>query len=604
LNKEGISLGINSSYSQDPCRWDHRGHNDYDWWATREDGTREYNIPCLLDPKLDVYLKEFYSLLAGIKPDYIYVDDDHRYMLVDTRGTWGCFCDLHLKKFSELTHIKWTREALTSALKSGDTSVRRHWIEFLGERLVQISRLIAESVHAVAPEVEVGLMVPGVHPLPTVGHTIINVLEAFKGLGKSVVRPCIGPYADRDRRQIIPGFYYTEYIRHLLGDDIEYTPEIETSGLTRISKGCTAIRYHITQAVLNRMNNPAITVCGYTGNSPYFEPAYVDLLKTSKAFFEEVRRIAPERGTRKGIQCIWDFDAPKDTPRKVNNVKDLFWPAFELHDILGNSGFATTYDESPVRFLAGDTPYSLSKERLSGLLKGGLVLDAHAAAAFVARGFRDEIGCEIAENLTYFASEKCISETFFGSYADTYITLKWVQPSDSVFRLKAQDKTEVISYIADPDLKQLAPGVILFENVLGGKVAVLPYSLTGCGMNLQHFIIYQRRCMFRNIFNWMAPEAVPLFVEEPADFAVQVWDNGKRMTGCITNISYDIAHQVRIAMVDGTISPGKALYISDNGDMEPLSDKIKVLTSSKNKTLWRIKHEFPIFKPFIMILER
>ena len=138
LSRENIRVGINSSYNMPQSRWDHRSHNDYDYWATHADGSCDYRTPCILDPKLDMYLRKLYAILAGTGADYIYVDDDHRYVLTGQKNTWGCFCDLHLCKFGEITARKWTRVTLASALLN-DQSVRSEWIDLLGVNLAGIA---------------------------------------------------------------------------------------------------------------------------------------------------------------------------------------------------------------------------------------------------------------------------------------------------------------------------------------------------------------------------------------------------------------------------------------------------------------------------------
>ena len=601
LAKENIRVGINSSYNQMQSRLDHRKHNAYDFWSTYADGSCEHRIPCLLDPKSDVYLRKFYAILAKVSPDYIYVDDDHRYMLTGQENTWGCFCDLHLRKFGEITGKSWTRKALNAALLN-DQTVRSQWIDFLGKRLVEIAGIISGAVHAVNPEIEVGMMVPCVHTLPSMGHNITNMASAFKPVNKPLVRPCIGPYGDRDRRQIIPGLFYLEFIGHLLGDNAVYTPEIETTPFSRFSKSMTTVRFHITQALLNRMNNPAISLCGYSGDSPYFEPAFIDLLTKSRGFFEGVRANAPIRGSRKGIQLIWDFNAPKASTRNVDLVTDTYWPAFVVHDILGNSGFPCTYDESPIKLLVGDTAYALSDDRIVELLKSGLMLDAVAARALAERGFANQIGCCVGDAVEEFGAEECIDEKYFGQYVGNYIPLKGV-PLKSVLTLKPSKDAVEISEIVNHDRQKIAPGVILFENASGGKITTLPYAIGPIDGDLRHFICYQRQFMFRRIFDWMNQESVPVFVEHPSDFAVQCWDDGKRLMCCISNLSYDDADHIIIKLNAGPLNIANASFIAEDGSVEPLSPFAEDL-SSPGETRWRIKNNFHIFTPFIIIMNK
>ncbi len=599
LAGEGIRVGINSSYNQMQSRWDHRNHNNYDFWATYADGTCEFRTPCLLDPKLDIYLGKFYTILAETGPDYIFVDDDHRYMLLGMKNTWGCFCDLHIQRFSETSGLKWTRETLHDALLS-DMRVRGQWIDFLGNRLVEIAEIIRKAVHSVNPEIEVGMMVPCVHPLPTMGHTIKNMAKAFSPDRKALLRPCIGPYSDRDRRQIIPGLFYMDFIGHILGDEAVYTPEIETTFFSRLSKSLAMVRFHITHGLLNRMNNPALSLCGYAGDSPFFEPANVDFLKNSRNYFEGVRANAPVCGSRKGVQLIWDFDAPKTAPGKIGNVTELYWPAFVVHDILGNSGFPVTYDESPVRFLVGDTAYALPDDRLKELLKGGLILDGTAARALSERGFGDMIGCCPEGPVREFGAEECVNTEYFGKYSGTYIPLKGVT-LQSVENLVPASASLEISRIVNHDREKIASGGLLFENSLGGKIAVLPYAITAMDGDLRHFICYQRRHMFRKLIEWMNPRSLPVFVEDPSDFAVQCWDDGRKMICCLTNLSYDDAGHIIIKFNTVAMALADASFINDDGNVEPLSLLAEDL-SSAGETRWRIKRTFHIFNPFITII--
>ena len=247
LKPYGIRVGINSSYNMLMSRFDHRKHNpQYKHWATFADGTCEKRIPCLLDPALEDYLHEFYSLLAGTGAEYIFIDDDHRYIFSGRNNTWGCMCDLHLSEFSKVTGNTWTRETLQHALFN-DQTVRRQWIVFLRKRLDELAIVIEKAVHSVNPEVKVGQMVTSLHDSAVYNYDVPTISRLFQPEGKVLLRPCIGPYCDRDRLQIIPGLFYMEITGHIMGDTAEYTPEIETTPFTRFSKSMEVVRFHISQ---------------------------------------------------------------------------------------------------------------------------------------------------------------------------------------------------------------------------------------------------------------------------------------------------------------------------------------------------------------------
>ncbi|MEI7818411.1 MAG: hypothetical protein WCI45_14590, partial [Desulfuromonadales bacterium] len=257
---------------------------------------------------------------------------------------------------------------------------------------------------------------------------------------------------------------------------------------------------------------------------------------------------------------------------------------------------------SPIKLLVGDTAYALSDDRIVELLKSGLMLDAVAARALAERGFANQIGCCVGDAVEEFGAEECIDEKYFGQYVGNYIPLKGV-PLKSVLTLKPSKDAVEISEIVNHDRKKIASGVILFENASGGKIATLPYAIGPIDSDLRHFICYQRQFMFRRIFDWMNPESVPVFVEHPSDFAVQCWDDGKRLMCCITNLSYDDAEHIVIKFNAGTLNIANAFYIAADGIVKPLSPFVEDL-SSPGETIWRIKNNFHIFTPFIIIMNK
>ena len=117
-------------------------------------------------------------------------------------------------------------------------------------------------------------------------------------------------------------------------------------------------------------------------------------------------------------------DSAEKNIGKLYGRTDYYWPSFSLHDILTNAGFASRYDESKTKFLAGDTAYALTPEEMRNMLGGNLILDAVAARAFTAAGFADAIGCDVGESIRGFGAEECTDAEFSGPYHGNYIVLK------------------------------------------------------------------------------------------------------------------------------------------------------------------------------------
>ncbi|MEI6421936.1 MAG: hypothetical protein WCP55_06930 [Lentisphaerota bacterium] len=150
-----------------------------------------------------------------------------------------------------------------------------------------------------------------------------------------------------------------------------------------------------------------------------------------------------------------------------------------------------------------------------------------------------------------------------------------------------------ISAIVSHDSKKICAGFVLFENTVGGKITVLPYKIDPVASDLRHLTCYHRQFMFRQIFQWMAPQALPVLVTNPSAMGVQCWENSRQITVCITNLSYDIAEDVTIRVHSDSVSAGNASYIADNGEILPLGGQVEDM-STPSETVWKIKITLPI----------
>ncbi|MEI3003953.1 MAG: hypothetical protein V8T87_04940 [Victivallales bacterium] len=174
---------------------DHRNHSDYDFWLTSADESCLHNLPCPMDPKLDAYINLFFGKLAATGADYLYMDDDLRYMnnTVGTPSVASAPCNL--KRFSELTGKEWDADTLKEAVLD-DPELRRTWVRFNGARLEEIASRIGRASKRANPAVRAGLMVPCVNGIPLSGNDLVKTAENIAAGSGTVLRPCIGPCQD------------------------------------------------------------------------------------------------------------------------------------------------------------------------------------------------------------------------------------------------------------------------------------------------------------------------------------------------------------------------------------------------------------------------
>jgi len=600
LEKHDIKLGLDMgvTYGHHQNRWDHRDKfPDIKYWKTDIKGHADYSSPCPEDINLKKHVKQVYQIYAHCEPEYIYINDDLRFDVSD--NMWGCFCTKHITLFSELTGRQWNCEELKNALY-GDHNIRKQWIQMLGKCVVEYARDLTVAIHGINPKIRMGMMVPTVHLLPIFGHHLTNVLDALDGNVKPIVRPCIGPYQDSNRREIAGGIIYMELVKHFLTNkNVEYTPEIETAPFTRLSKSMTVVRFHIAQAILNGMTNPAIAPASYVGDPVDIEPEYIKNLPVDKLFYDSLCKMGfSTPGNKKGIQLVYDFNSAKESKAKIKSPHDLAWSSFVTAKILGSLGICYTLDESPVKLITGKLFSAISKKRIEDILKKGVILDAEAAEALIDLGYSSDIGINIGKEPEYWMAEECVDAEFNGIYKDTYIPLKAIK--DSIYKLLPFENAKVISQIVDADRQRVCSGIVLYQNSRGGRIAILPYSISADDGDNRHLLCYQRRYMFRKIIEWMNADVLPVFVEEPTDFLVQCWDNGQVLTVCLTNLSYDSFSEVKVIFTHKEkLHFDEAVYVSDNGTLNKL--QISLIQSNEGDGhICKIKHEFSAFRPLIM----
>ncbi len=568
------TVGINTSLMQMQSRADHRRHEDYDHWLTYADGSTDHRLPCPLDPKLMDYIDFFYGKLAKTGADFIYMDDDLRYMYNGSKNTLGCMCPLHLKAFSGRTGKKWTAKTLSEALLE-KPAVRKEFLKLLGESLNDIASRIRQAVKQADKRVRVGLMVPCTNSISTSGGKLADTAAAISGTEKPLLRPCIGPYQDYDRKFVFAGLFHLELTRHLFKNQAEYTPELETSPSTTVSKSCTVSRFYIIQGILNRMPAPLFTPVGYCGDTPFIEPAYPEMFRRSGKYFERLTALAPDPEKRIGVHLFGNIAVAQSCNDRIRQVNELFFPCCAIHNVLDSAGIPHTYEDSGAAFLCGIHAAPLSDREIRSLLKKSLLIDGHAASILTERGFGPEIGIRNISCAPHCGSEKAVSEEFFGFYTGSYLQSR-MAPAGTVYRLNPMPDAEELSSFCDHDLKRVGPAVIRFVNRYGGKIAVLPYAVTeGCaGAASFHLICAQRQQMLRNLFRWMAPEVMQFEMEIIAECAVQLWQEPGRTILALTNFSYDERASYKVKT---TLPLGKAQCLSDSGKLRPLRFRNGVL---------------------------
>jgi hypothetical protein len=82
----------------------------------------------------------------------------------------------------------------------------------------------------------------------------------------------------------------------------------------------------------------------------------------------------------------------------------------------------------------------------------------------------------------------------------------------SFYILKPSDKTEIITDFLDAVEKPVVPGMVRFENRLGGRVAITAFDLNG---NRSSTVFnYKKKELVRQMIEWLGKQQLPVFVKD------------------------------------------------------------------------------------------
>ena len=109
--------------------------------------------------------------------------------------------------------------------------------------------------------------------------------------------------------------------------------------------------------------------------------------------------------------------------------------------------------------------------------------------------------------------------------------------------------------------------------------------------------------MFRSILAWMHPGVATVIVEHPSDVAVQVWEDERRLTLCLTNLSHDVARELTVRIERDGLSPERAWTLSTKGRRVKLGRRGRAEASPMG-ALWHIKGPVHAFDPLLLILDK
>ncbi|MCY2926498.1 MAG: hypothetical protein NT031_13860, partial [Planctomycetota bacterium] len=521
MTKIGVRYSLNPWITVGHCDRgrDDRGNLPGLTTMVGDNGVQCTSCACPLDPVWRAHAKEAWTIYGETRPAVIWVEDDIRTFNHEPIQ-FGCFCELHMARFSQAVGRPVAREEFIAALMQPGRphEWRATWLGVQREAMNDTVHFLARTVHAVSPESCLGLMSSGPRQHVLDGRDWRAFGEAM-GDGQPIYsRPPMDNYVEGPLR----GFYYShdsiKATRHCLPDAIDQT-EVESIPFTRYAKSAAFTFLEMAVSFAYGCQGVTMNIYDHSGVPMADEPWYGEMFAAKKPFLNALAAAAQKPGRYRGVQLLHhDRSAEFKHAAAGARYGSLAEDGAATMEMLETHGLATTYDAEGVIATSGQTLRAFSDDQLRAMLAGGLLLDARAALVLFERGFGDQIGLagieppRCVDDIDPLGAEEFFHEDFGGA-DKTFLTLTlpWLMCRPSLSILHPAARAIVVSRMVNPDAQGRYPGMTVFENSLGGRVAIHALELsTAFGTAFCH---PHRRRQLHGVLTWLSRGPLPLAVD-------------------------------------------------------------------------------------------
>lgn len=459
---------------------------------------------CMLDPGFRAYVLEAITEVCKEGPEFLLIDDDF-----GPRSGEG-FCPLHIAAYNHELGKDLTQADYIALAKSGDwenpdrikiENIRRRVpIEFAGE--------IRKAIDSVNPSIRCGMCTPGN------GHGFTrDVAMALAGNTRPFVRVCNATYG-RATPECFHGI--VTIVRQLINlfegiDDI--VAEADTWPQNYWSESGTMFSCHLLTDILLGLDGAKLWMSEF--DYSHFED--------SQCRFEA--RFSRELPKREALYALLKDGA--EYHGVIGNLPKVHWLGDSVrmggdgyadlcNMVCGPFGFPVYYkkpgskDPRDIYTLSENDVDLLQDADLLAILSSRVFVDASGAKALSKRGFSNLMGVEATDGDASFAFT--VENPLDGS---DQMNIMW-DASAASLRPLAED-VKVISEFAfnSPGgvSEEKGPALTVFENRLGGKVAVAGWSIKSPWYK---FLKPSRRELLLKVFDMLAGGFFPGMLTSPS----------------------------------------------------------------------------------------
>jgi hypothetical protein len=499
----------------------------------------------------------------------LWIEDDFR--VHRHRPVWyACFCKRHIEEFSRLTGSGFTREELAREILQPGTpsATREQWMAFEGSVMAEVLELLGQRVTKANPAVQLGLMLnqPSMSAMET--RDWDRCMAAIsQGRDFVTVRPGMTNYQEWSPRGLYSARSSVSGVMACIRKDAHLCTEIENWPFSRYSKSVRFTRAQVLLSAAMRCQSMTFNMYDHMGTPLAAEPQYGQMLKDARPMVDAMVAAMGRGGVDRGVRILEHEQAGKrirldagDDYGKLNLGADPWADIIQAMGATVAWGAGSTASSTLTRTGEGSSPPSGDAAAVSGkriqpylgeldaLFAKGMLLDAGALQIILKEGREDLVGVrmpEVFERRERITPAEELTDEQFGRTGHDYMTIDHLGLEARLGVLEPLAGARVISRLVDCDRKPVLPGVVLYENKLGGRVAVYPHFIT------EPFIWFHnwhRSRQLQAVINWLLRGKMPLTVEGGAWPLPIRTDYRNRIMVSVTNLSLDAWPHVKLSM--------------------------------------------------------
>ena len=446
--------------------------------------TEAHSVYCISDPAWVDYAARVCGLYAQSHPARMMIDDDFRSL--NHTDPVGCFCDRHVRLTAEELGFPVTRQQLRDAclgLGAEHEKIKSAWMRVNFRAQLHAAQAIEQSIHAVSPQTQVGLMNSGEPAHSLQGREMSELLQTFAGSGRQCLsRPLGGAYSDG---------LHQELVRMVTGMSLSmaaglentcWISEVENYPHSLYTKSAAVTKLQMCLHALAGADALSLNLYDYLATPMPLQPEYARMVNEIHPQLQTISRL--RRGTAMtGVGLPWFADSAAHLVNREHTAAGMI-PDRSIDSILPLLGIPVQFRKAKTNFLLGDQVLCCSRQELEEFLSGGLVLDRIAAGHLYRMGFGDLLGCSPGDPITEPCTEQLCCPKYAGCWDGTLMCVDWAlirRQGAWISHLTADPAAEEITRLLDEEKRYLGAGMLRFRNRMGGDICVMAYPVTELG---------------------------------------------------------------------------------------------------------------------------